>query len=264
MPDLPEDRFSALRGPESERPIVSAAEVRRRGDRRRRTRHVASGVAGVLSVVVLAGGVSALAPGAGRSAPDPVDTPTSVTESPLPTTIPDGAPLDVGLPAENEDGTRVRVTASPGTEPVVACGTSIMGVEDAVDVAGVVYAGGEDYRSRTLVLLDSEAAAQAYVDRIAEDVAACSPRTSDGGANELIEPLEATLGAGSAAFMIRFENAGSPLTGATTYHVVRVLNSVLVTSAGGETANTPAGLAGAADRAAQDAAQVLAALTGSP
>lgn len=233
MPDLPEDRLAALRGPEPERPALAAQEVRRRGDRQRRTRHVASAITGVLAVVVLGGGVFALVPGTGESAPDPVDTPTpSLTGSPLPTTIPYDAPLDVGLPAVNEDGTRVEATGAPGVEPIEACGETILGAEGAVDVAGVVYAGGEDYRSRTLMLLESEAAAQDYVDRTSVVVAACSPQTADGGANELIEPLEATLGAGSAAFMIRFENAGSPLTGATTYHVARVSNSVLITSAG--------------------------------
>lgn len=94
------------------------------------------------------------------------------------------------------------------------------------------------------------------------DRAVGAPQAADRGDNELIEPLEGTFGAGSAAFMIRFENAGSPLTGVTTYHLVAVSNSVLITSAGGETANTPEGLAGAADRAAEQAAEVLAALAG--
>ncbi len=260
MPDLPEDPFSALRDREPERPDLAATEVRRRGDGRRRRRTFATVAASTLAVVVVVGGATSLIRSDPRTAPEPEPAPAPTTASPAPTTIPDGVPLDAGLPKTNLDGAPVEVTSSPGVDPLALCGTRLFNTGAALDAAGAFYNGGEDYRGRTLLLFASQDEASAILRGVRDAVTAC-PSSNDDIGTLLAEPVGSTLGAESVALLTQYENEG-PLTGPTVYHLVRIGTSVLITSQAGEASNTREGLAAYADSAATAAEEVLDAIAG--
>lgn len=259
MPDLADDRFSALRGEEPERPDLPATEVRRRGDGRRRRRNLATVAGSTLAMVLVVGGATALTRSHTQTAPEPAPAPTS-TPSPAPTTIPADVPLDAGLPQTNLDGTPVEVTSSPGVDPLSLCGNTLFGARAALDAAGVSYSGGEDSRGRTLLLFGSPEEASAILGGARDAVTAC-PSSDDDLGTLLAESVRSTLGEESIALLTQYENEG-PLTGPTVHHLVRIGSSVLITSQAGEASNTREGLAAYADAATTAAEEVVAAITG--
>lgn len=245
---------------------LPATEIRARGDRLRRRRTAVSVTGAAAAVAAVALTASLLGGGVDGSSPAPATTsPTqdaSATTDTAPSTIPSDVPLAVGLPPENLDGSPVEVSSAPGVEPLELCGQTVLDPGGAVDIVGVTYSGGEDYRERTLLLFGSDAAAADYLSGNRGAVSACPTTLDDANGNVLlVEPVDAQIGDESFSFATRFQNAG-PLTGLSVYHAVRLGSTVLVASQAGETGNTAQSRASRATDAGVAVREVVAALGG--
>ncbi|MBM6402892.1 hypothetical protein JQN72_01350 [Phycicoccus sp. CSK15P-2] len=247
------DALDDLRQPDHVWPALDAASVRGLGDRRRRRRQAAAG--GLVAVVAAAAvGSAVLLTGSDEAAPLPATSPSATaTPSPSPsaapstptpspsespteaepsetTTIADDIPLAVGYPDINEDGTEVVVERGPG-EGVMVCDQRILTGGDAASVASVRFLGGEDFRSRTLMVFGDVAEAEAAMDWTARTVDACAGSPE----GEAVTVLGAVEGADSLLWSKAYAmGEGGPAIATDLFRLVRVGNAVLLDTTGGE------------------------------
>jgi hypothetical protein len=252
MPDRPAtDRPGPERGPIRELEsftfgapvdVLPAAEVRRRGDRVRRRRTVATlgGTALVVAVVVAV--PFALAGNGGRDSREPgfaTDRPTASADPDAAwlTSIPASFDLAAGLPARNEDGTPVTVEAGTG-ELVELCGQPVDTAAGRVDAVDVTYSAPEDVRNRSLALYGDDQAAGQALASLRSAVAACGTYAEGGTDQVTSAPSSPRLGDEAVAWSVRYRTEGRFDTGLMVFHAVRVGNALLVASSYGEGGGT--------------------------
>jgi len=207
------------------------AEVRRRGDVRRRRTHALAAVGGVAVIALIATPIAVLASGNGQHAIPPAVTPSV-------TAIPGDFPLALGYPDTNEDLTPVRVGTADLLADITYCGVKAFPATPRRDLASVTYTGAEDYRSRALAVYATDAEAQGVVDQFRATVEAC-PDETIGGTRQVYTEVPVAAGEDSVAMTHTYEGPGDgPNLGLEVIEVVRVGNAVLFTSGYGE-GNSP-------------------------
>ncbi|MBR7743543.1 hypothetical protein KC207_09605 [Phycicoccus sp. BSK3Z-2] len=253
-------------------PDLDPGTVRGLGDRRRRRRRaVAGGSVAAAAVAVLAGAVlvvgggpepEPLPAGPTRSTtPTPSSTPPApsgtaeATPTGPPTTTPTvdatptapstapppspAAPLDpatmpltAGYPDTNEDGTATRVERGPGPG-VDVCGQTILTGRDARSVAVGRFLGGEDFRSRTLVVFSDEAEARAALEWTAATVRDCvgSPDLPAGSSVTVLGEAE---GPGTFLWSQDYGPVGGPAMATGIRRLVLLGDALLVDTVDGE------------------------------
>ncbi len=256
------DVFDPLRTLEElSAPPLSAGEVRRRGDQRRRRRSlvqvgmVTVAVFGIAATFTLVAG----GPGNGDLSPAPAPTHTTPTgPAPAPSVptgtagaatpaqgwlqrVPRGFALAQGLPDDSGsdsslEGPSSNVAAFDGT----VCDLPVVSRDAAVDSLAATYQAPEDSRARLLLVFRDPAAAQAELTRI-EDVFSRCP--VDGGARHRLSPL--TRRDAGWWVLTTYVADGLPSLGQETLVVNRVGNALLLASEYGEGP-------GATDREAAD------------
>lgn len=278
MPE-PTDPFSHF-DPEVSMPL-SAADVRRRGDRLRR-RNAALAVAGAVAAIILVatpfvvlGGdddTGALVPTDQRSTVvDPAPT-TSLSEdtvtsrAPLPSelvtaTIPDDFPLAVGLPDTNEDGSSVEVVETSRIE-AFTCGEPLAISDGATDLAEARFSQPEDTRYRGLAVFPSDAAARTHLDAVRAAHRACA---EDSPGQLWTEQPSSFVADDSSVFTVLYSAFGpeepfAPSVGLSVEEVVRVGNALLTISHSSEGGGSDDAASKGARRTAQEAAEVVAEL----
>jgi hypothetical protein len=210
------------------------AEVRRRGDVRRRRANALAAVGGVAAIALIATPIAVLASGNDRSAPTPVGTPDRSGV----TTIPDGFPLAMGYPDTNENLTPVRVGSADLLSDIAYCEVKAFPATPTQDLASVTYTGGEDYRSRELAVYANEAEAQGLVDQFRATLATC-PEETMGGTRQIYTLVPVAAGDDAVAMAHTYAGPGDgPNLGLEVIEVVRVGNAVLFSSGYGE-GNSP-------------------------
>lgn len=180
------DPFSHF-DPEVPMPL-SAADVRRRGDRLRR-RNTGLAIAGGVAVIALiAAPIAVFSGDDDTNAVPPAAPPTSAVDSnpppstePAPTdlvtTIPDGFPLAAGLPEVNsESGEPTEVVRGGATTDFPLCqeaGFDPTTSSAITDLAGVSYLAPEDGRQRLLAVWDDVEGARTALDGVRQTLAGC-------------------------------------------------------------------------------------------
>lgn len=229
LPDLPD--LSDLRGVDVQPP--PASEVRARGDRLRRRRTTLAVLGAAAAVVIVAGGTSLLGGGPVGDGAGPADSRHTPGATVAPDAAPAGSladefPLDVGLPAVNEDGTAVEVRV--GTEDdLVLCGRTAWTGTRAMDLATTSYSQPEDYRGRTLLLYPSVEEATDAVEQARSTLAGC-PVEEGADSQVVYTPVaDDTVGDEAVMFAQRSRAGGQFGLGVTLYRLVRVGPAVLLT-----------------------------------
>lgn len=260
MPDL----FDPLKGTPDPlvRAPLSAEEVRHRGDRLRRRRRVlaAAGASVVAALVVgvgatfagnlTAGPTPAPATGAPSYPPEPSKTPvspTSATSDPVTwrTEIPEGFPLDLGLPQvrfseQDQVGPGAEVAALP---TLTACDRAVPMATGALDRLGVRWWAPEDVRSRQLYTYEDPETAEARLEGIVDLFRRCPQENSDdvptsGARNDV---REVSVGDEGYVVVRTFGHGGLPTPGLELVHVVRVGNALLLSLVSNEGGAGPEG-----------------------
>ena len=251
MPE-PTDPTNPLSHFDPEVPMpLSAADIRRRGDRLRR-RNAGLAVAGGVAVIALIAAPLAVLNGSDdtdalpptappTSAVDPTDpapsrTPSQQAPSDLVTTIPDGFPLDAGYPDTNEDRSPVTVERGvPSTAFDLCQGAGFAPGPSPTDTAAVELSAPEDSRGRLLAVLADEPSAAIAWQSAVDDLRDCeldglvvTPRES---------PYDADLD--SAVFTVQVGPEVNPSAlGLDVYEVLRVRNAVYLSHDYGEAGGT--------------------------
>jgi len=261
------DLLGPLRDPhdDSFHPLP-AAEIRRRGDRRRRWRTALQVGGTAAAVAVITGGIALLGGGGGGAAPPVPPPPASQVPSPAPSpttptpalievaygtvdpavppagwlaSVPSGFPLAEGDPREafaEYDLTEPGPNVPAFGYEIAPCGHAFMRVTDSSDRLATRFKAPEDYRVRELSLYVSADAAQENLIRFVDLFARCSSEpwqgSEEGATTTEIRP--SGLGDEGWTVIRRAELYGAPTTGITVYEVVRVGNALLLTSEAGE------------------------------
>jgi hypothetical protein len=171
----PLDDLRNLAGDLTPRPLP-AEEVRRRGERMRRRRTFSQAVGAAAAVAVVAsGGVlltgslssAPVSPGPTERSPSPTPSPT--TEAPQQawlTSIPDGFPLDLGLPAAGGDVPEWEWSRDVRTAlDAQACGGSEQASVTPMDGLRVEVDPPDEQAWRHLLLFEDDTAASEMLDR---------------------------------------------------------------------------------------------------
>lgn len=261
------DRFEPLRRAPVPlvRPPLPAEEVRHRGDRLRRRRQLLAGAGASLAVALVVGvGVGATATGnlsAGPTpplatqtsshAPGPSKSPApwpSTTSGPVTwrTEIPDGFPLDSGLPEPRFDeqqqiGPAAEVAALP---TLTACDRAVPMATGAEDRLGVRWSAPEDVRNRQLYTYPDPQTAQARLEGVVDLFRRCPEETAGEDSPTTTtrnEVREVSVGDEGYVVVQTFEYDGTPVPGLQVLHLVRVGNALLVTLVSNEGGAGPEG-----------------------
>lgn len=200
--------------------------------------------------------------------PEPADTTTPApTTAPPPEppgsasalgeVIPADFPLLSGYPEDSE--------AEPGEgrrgpnrtmKPIVpeACGKRVP-LPDHTDRLRAAWTNPEDYRDRQLVTFVDAASAQTYAEQVIDLFRACPEEaTSDElESSRHITVASSDLGDRAAAASVLYRHGGNPVPGLTTWHVVRVGASVLLSVTSNEGGAGPDPNQQAADHRRSDA-----------
>lgn len=182
---------------------------------------------------------SQTSPSTAPSEPSPSATTTTSAPAPAPGTasalgavIPDGFPLLSGYPEDHE--------AEPGEgrhgpnrtmEPIVpeACGERVP-LPDHTDRLRAGWTNPEDYRERQLVTFADVEGAQAYAVRVLEVFRSCPEETTSEELDQSrhVSVVASDLGDFAGVASTLYRHQGNPMPGLTTWHVVRVGASVLL------------------------------------
>jgi hypothetical protein len=206
---------------------LPGAQVRALGTRRRRRRMTATVGASLAAVAVVVGGAFAAINQLGVFRVEPA--------APIPTTIPDGYPIDRDLPDYGGDGD----VQGPGPEiegdEFTLCGAVVLpGDVVPIDRLGVRSVAPEFQHLRLVQLSEAPDEAEAVIRQGAEAGADC-PRDDLGGgtvAEHVVEPTP--LGGGGVVVLTRYEMDGLPVLGVEQRHLVRLGAAVLMVYESGE------------------------------
>lgn len=180
------DPFSPFAHFDPEVPMpLSAAAIRRRGDRFRR-RNTGLAIAGGVAVIALIATPLALLSGdddTGALSPSGQDSTTVVepdnesdSSTGLVTRIPAGFPLDADLPQTNEDGTPVTVDRDVATTDFRLCQDDGFAPGDPsamTDIAAATSSAPEDYRARLLTVWEDLSSAAAALEDVRDVLSSC-------------------------------------------------------------------------------------------
>jgi hypothetical protein len=166
--------------------------------------------------------------------------------------------LTVGYPDTNgDDGSPVTTTAEPGITALTFCGATAWDPAGAAERAGATYTGeAEDFRGRTLAVYDDAAGARSALATLRSTVEDC-PVMSEGGSDQVFEPVTLEAGDESFAFTQRYRTGGRFDTGLTVYQAVRVGNALYVAFAYGEGGGSPETIASGVERLGTDSQGVV-------
>lgn len=247
---------------------LSAADIRRRGDRLRR-RNTGLAIAGGVAVIALiAAPLAVLAGGDDSDALPPSAPPTSVVDpngpspspipppatTPLVTEIPDDFPLAASYPDTNEDLTPVTVVADvPPTDFDLCLGEGFNpDTSSLTDSAEVRFSAPEDNRARLLTVWADEPSAAAALRSAQDTLSACN---GDGFATTERESSYDT----EALVFTRQATADVNSLSLDVYEVVRVRNAVYLSYDTGEGGPTNEAAEGGVDAAFEASGAVVAA-----
>jgi len=224
---MPDQLFDSLSDDVTVRPLP-ASEVRRRGDRRRRTRHAALGVAGLAAAIAVAVPITLGNGSADRSVAPSTNTPSAAV-----TTIPAGFPLTAGMP--RRDGVSNQpLTAGPLTsEEEKACGQVVWSAQRPIPTVGgatVTYRdGSEGGQSRSLALYADEEQAGRALRAIDLALSTCG---TDQAAGTSFEQVTTPTATGSAeVWVVRWiDDKGHPTGEGMISSATRVGNALLLHS----------------------------------
>ena len=227
---------------------LPAAEVRRRGDRLRRRNATLLSVAGAVAVAAIVAVPIALDGGNDKAGPDtdfatqtPSATSSAEAGSAWMATIPQGFPLDEGVPTENpDDGSPVTIERNTNGEIDQLCGEPVDLTVDRLDEENASYADSTDMRSRALSLYGSDKSAQAALDAVAATVDGCRPQVVEEGSERVTIPFEMATGDAAIGWTARTRTDGELYPDVTVWQVVRVGNALLVSILSQEIGSTPA------------------------
>lgn len=160
-----------------------------------------------------------------------VDEPTGLAGP-----VPDGFPLEKGLPTDPQGGvglegpSRDLDLAVYNVENTLrACGTAPSGLPRPVDTLYAGYRTPAEGILRQLMTFESTDAAQAYAEGLLAPFAACPEDDLGGGATKVYEITPEQLGDYAASSVMRVEVDGEPGVGYQVVQVVRVGQAVLQT-----------------------------------
>ncbi len=245
------DLFDPLRDMTRE-PVssLSAAEVRRRGDRQRRRRAAAQVLGGAAAVAVVTVGAVTVADGSPSSSrevppasqgpsPSPAPSPSEQSSGPV-TRVPDGFPLD-------EDMAEAASVKGPSRNALWLTDMTLCGdvvpyspADVATDAIGVMHDDTGYSQRRQLMVYPDAATAHRMARDLVDTFEGC-PRydtdTGDTGHGEALNEVTPRE-LGDEAWTVKNGAMfnGAPTIGEDIYAVVRVGNAVLYSWAGGETA----------------------------
>ncbi len=230
---------------------LPAAEVRRRGDSRRRRRTALQGAAAVLAVAAVAGGVSLATgtptqtlpqPAPATQTPTPTPTqdpsPTQAADPDVPTAIPADFPLAEGFPDSAGADQQLEGPAPdvPAFDEVRACDSTLLSRSSAgvVDRLAATFSQPEDYRVRELTTYSSAGDATARLSSVASLFTDC-PREESGSPPDVVSEVErGRLGEESWMVVRRADAGGEYVPGIEVLVAVRVGNAVLLASESSE------------------------------
>lgn len=251
MPE-PTDPLSHF-DPEIPMPL-SAASIRRRGDRLRR-RTIGLAVVTGVAVIAVAAAPLALLTGGRDDAVEPSNPSTSVPAS-LVTEIPDDFPLSAGYPTTNEDLTPVAVDDQAVTTDFDLCLGQRFDPDTTAltDVAGVEFSAPEDTRARMLSVWQDEQSAMAALASVRDVLGSCTP----GGL--VVTERSSPYGGDSAVYTVQAGPVVNPgALGLDVYEAVRVRNVVYLSHSSGEGGGSAEAARAGVRRAAEASADVVAA-----
>jgi hypothetical protein len=229
---MPDQLFDSLTDDVTVRPLP-AAEVRRRGDRRRIRQQAAIGVAGLAAVAAVAVPMALAHGSADRSAPPVATSPE--TSAPAVSMVPASFPLTAGMPHEHS-----LETLPLTTDEETACGTVVWGATrpiPTVDGATVSYhdaSEGGETRSIALYALPERAASALRT--IESTLASCG--SVDDGSGKVTQLSAATAADPTDVWVIRWTDEKGQYTGegmisrATVVGNALLLDSATFMSAG--------------------------------
>ncbi len=222
---------------------LSAAEVRRRGDRHRRRRTAVQVLGGAAAVTVVALGAYTMAdgsPNSSREVPPASQRPSSSEQASGPVTrVPEGFPLDQGM-------VEAASVKGPSRDALWLTDVSICGdvapyspADVTTDAVGVMHDDTGYSQRRQLMVYPDAATAHRMARDLVNRFEAC-PRydldtgdTGHGEALNQVTPRELGDEAWTVKNGAMFN--GAPTIGEDIYAVVRVGNAVLYSWAGAET-----------------------------
>lgn len=279
MPE-PTDPTNPLSHFDPEVPMpLSAADIRRRGDRLRR-RNAGLAVAGGVAVIALIAAPLAVLNGSDdtdalpptappTSAVDPTDpapsrTPSQQAPSDLVTTIPDDFPLAAGLPETNsESGEPTDVVRGGRTTDFPLCqdaGFDPVTPSALTDLASVSYLAPEDGRQRLLTVWEDVDGAAAALADVRDTLGGCEPT----GARYVEET--SSYGPESVVFAVQYSafgdfSQGDELAvGLTIIEAFQVCNALYLSRYDNEGGSDPEGRAGGVRRSAEQSDPAVAAM----
>jgi|GEM_PF-912827 len=278
MPE-PTDPFSHY-DPEVPMPL-SAADIRRRGDRLRR-RNAGLAIAGGVAVIALvATPLAVLTGGDDTDALQPVAPPTSAvdptdprpTSGPAPsepapadlvTAIPDDFPLAAGLPETNsESGEPTDLVRGGQTTDFPLCqdaGFDPVTPSALTDLASVSYLAPEDGRQRLLTVWEDVDGAAAALADVRDTLGGCDP----SGARYVEET--SSYGPESVVFAVQYSafgdfSQGDELAvGLTIIEAFQVRNALYLSRYDNEGGSDPEGRAAGVQRSAEQSDPAVAAM----
>lgn len=225
---------------------LPAAEVRRRGDRRRRRTHALATVGGVVAVAAVVAPLALGVRGAERSAPPPAG-PASSSTTRADTEWRQRIPADVDLTALPAAATFSYTARDAAViDDLTLCGVPVFSpasgdpVAPAVDTAGAEYAdpGTENSLARTLALYADDELAGDALAAIESGVRSCPLERQDPGLPLVHQPVDTELASDdSFVFTQQARLEDGSLADLTVVQVARIGNALYLadvhTSAGG-------------------------------
>lgn len=150
--------------------------------------------------------------------------------------VPDGFPLEKGLPTDPQGGVGLEgpshdldLAVYNVDNSLRACGVAPTGLPKPVDTLYAGYRSPAEGVLRQLMTFESTDAAQAYAEGLLAPFAACPEDDLGGGATKVYEVTPEDLGDYAASSVMRVEVDGEPGVGYQVVQVVRVGQAVLQT-----------------------------------
>lgn len=233
MPEL-DDVFATFRTEGTTVDPMPAAQVRRRGDRRRRRNHALASLGGVAAAFLVIGTPLAVLDSGDRDAPAP-----PIASSPAAPqwrqTVPGSFDLTPGINGADPAG-NVTQESAPAVATIERCGEVVFDATDGtVDVLGASYRPAEPTDTgadRTLALYPDARAADQALTRIRTAATGCDTEEYGAGDTRVHELVGSRLPADDSAVLIeRIRFAGEEFFNGelTVVQVARVGNALLVT-----------------------------------